>query len=94
MREIRSTEVGKLKNPIIIDVREDDEVRTGKIPGSINIPLSILEFKMYDLDKAKEYIIVCHSGARSILATRFLLNHGYNVINMVGGMLDWKGIVV
>ncbi|OIJ14402.1 rhodanese [Anaerobacillus alkalilacustris] len=94
MREIRSTEVNKLKNPSIIDVRETDEVLTGKIPGSINIPLSILEYNMQDLDKSIEYIIVCHSGARSSLATRFLSSHGYNVINMAGGMLDWKGKVV
>ncbi|OLO28514.1 rhodanese [Alkalihalophilus pseudofirmus] len=93
MREIASEKVASLSNPNIIDVREVDEVAAGKIPGSLNIPLGLLEFRMHELDKAKEYIIVCRSGARSAMATNFLESHGYNVINMIGGMIEWKGNV-
>ncbi|MDQ0428009.1 rhodanese-related sulfurtransferase [Planomicrobium stackebrandtii] len=75
----------------LIDVRETNEVAAGKIPGAINIPLGLLEFKMSELDKSKEYIMVCRSGGRSGQATRFLENLGYNVANMDGGMLDWNG---
>lgn len=76
---------------IIIDVREVEEVAAGKIPGAINIPLSLLEYRLNELDKSKEYIIVCRSGARSGRATMFLNANGYNATNMVGGMLDWEG---
>lgn len=75
----------------LIDVRETDEVAAGKIPGAINIPLGLLEFRMSELDKSKEYIMVCRSGGRSGQATRFLENQGYKVANMDGGMLDWNG---
>jgi rhodanese-related sulfurtransferase len=85
--------VSEEKTLNIIDVREVDEVAAGKIPGAVNISLRLLEFRIDELDKSKEYIIVCHSGARSSRATIFLENHGYKVINMTGGMLSWNGKV-
>lgn len=75
----------------IIDVRETEEVKAGKIPGAINIPLGLLEFRLQDIDKAKEHILVCRSGNRSGMAAQLLQSRGYNVINMDGGMLDWDG---
>ncbi|MFC6331022.1 rhodanese-like domain-containing protein [Paenibacillus septentrionalis] len=77
----------------LIDVREVDEVAAGKIPGALHIPLALLEFRMQELDKSKEYIMLCRSGGRSSRAAEFLAYHGFNVINMTGGMLDWEGPV-
>lgn len=77
----------------IIDVRETSEVAEGKIPSAINIPLGLLEFRIQDLDKSKEYIMVCRSGGRSGQASLFLESQGYKVINMTGGMLAWEGEV-
>jgi rhodanese-related sulfurtransferase len=97
MKEITAKEVETLLNEgeklDIIDVREVDEVIAGKIPGAVNIPLGLIEFRMHELDKSKEYIMVCRSGARSDRATQFLEYHGFNVINMTGGMLSWDGTV-
>ena len=80
---------GKTLN--IIDVREVDEVAAGKIPGAVNIPLGLVEFRMHELDKSNEYIMVCRSGGRSGRAAQFLESYGFNVINMAGGMLSWEG---
>jgi rhodanese-related sulfurtransferase len=77
----------------IIDVRETDEVAEGKIPGAVNIPLGLVEFRMHELDKSKEYIMVCRSGGRSGRASQLLESQGFNVINMEGGMLSWEGKV-
>ena len=97
MKEMTVKEVESLINEgkelNIIDVREVDEVTEGKIPGSVNIPLGLVEFRMHELDKAKEYIMVCRSGGRSGHATEFLENWGYDVNNMQGGMLAWEGKV-
>ncbi|EKN70041.1 rhodanese [Neobacillus bataviensis LMG 21833] len=97
MKRITAKEVQKLvvdgKKLNIIDVREVDEVRAGKIPGAINIPLGLVEFRMHELDKSKEYLMVCRSGGRSGRAAQFLESYGFKVINMDGGMLDWKGKV-
>ena len=75
----------------IIDVRETEEVKTGKIPGAVNIPLGLIEFRLQDIDKSKEHIMVCRSGSRSGMATNILDSRGYQVINMDGGMLEWEG---
>ena len=69
------------------------EVAAGKIPGAVNIPLGLVEFRMNELDKSKEYMLVCRSGGRSGRATQFLVSYGFNVINMAGGMLAWEGKV-
>lgn len=97
MREMTAKEVENLlsegKNLNIIDVREVDEVKAGKIPGAINMPLGLVEFRMHEIDKTKEYIMVCRSGGRSGRASQFLESYGFNVINMAGGMLAWEGKV-
>ncbi|MER1987191.1 MAG: rhodanese-like domain-containing protein [Solibacillus sp.] len=77
----------------LIDVREVGEVAEGHIPGAVNIPLGLLEFRMHELDKNKPYIMVCRSGGRSGQATAFLEAQGYDVTNMTGGMLEWAGEV-
>lgn len=70
-----------------------DEVAAGKIPGAVNIPLGLIEFRMHELDKSKEYIMVCRSGGRSGRASQFLEYHGFKILNMTGGMLSWEGVV-
>lgn len=75
----------------IIDVREDDEVAQGRIPGAVHIPLGMIQTRMGELDKDKEYILVCRSGGRSTFAGSFLENQGFKVTNMDGGMLTWTG---
>ena len=75
----------------IIDVREVDEVAQGKIPNATHIPLGLLEFRMHELDKNTEYTMVCRSGGRSMMAAKLLEDHGYRVVNMSGGMLEWEG---
>ncbi|MBG9455518.1 rhodanese domain protein [Lysinibacillus sphaericus] len=77
----------------LIDVREVDEVESGHIPGIIHIPLGLLEFRMHELNKNEPYVMVCRSGGRSGSATQFLESQGFDVSNMVGGMLAWNGEV-
>jgi len=95
MKEILPKEVErKLTNGVvlnIIDVRETEEVAEGKIPGAVNIPLGLIEFRKQDLDRSKEYVLVCRSGGRSGRAAEYLEGQGYRVINMTGGMLAWEG---
>lgn len=75
----------------IIDVREDEEVASGMIPAAKHIPLGSIESRMGELDKTKEYIMVCRSGGRSGQASQFLESQGFKVINMTGGMMSWEG---
>ena len=77
----------------LIDVREVSEVEEGHIPGVINIPLGLLEFRMQELNKKTPYYMICRSGGRSGQATMFLESQGFDVTNMTGGMLEWTGEV-
>lgn len=77
----------------LIDVREVSELEEGHIPGVLNIPLGLLEFRMHELDKKEPYVVICRSGGRSGQATMFLESQGFDVTNMTGGMLEWAGEV-
>lgn len=77
----------------IIDVRENEEVAEGAIPGMKHIPLGQLAERKEELDKTKEHILVCRSGKRSASAYSQLESEGYNVKNMTGGMNEWGGRV-
>jgi rhodanese-related sulfurtransferase len=77
----------------LIDVREDEEVAGGKIPGAKHIKMGEIPMRLDELDQDKEYIFICRSGARSENVCYFLHDHGYNVVNMVGGMMNWTGKV-
>ena len=94
MKEVTANEIELLINEKkelnIIDVRDVSEVASGKIPGAINIPLHVLQARLPELDKSAEYIIVCHSGGRSFMASQYLESQGYRVVNMVGGCLPGR----
>ncbi|WP_449621385.1 rhodanese-like domain-containing protein [Robertmurraya sp. Marseille-Q9965] len=78
----------------LIDVREDEEVAEGMIPGAKHIRMNDIPARLDELDKDKEYIFICRSSRRSENVCYYLQDQGYKVRNMVGGMLDWKGEIV
>jgi len=83
----------KLKNgkrPLVLDVRQKDEYRSGHIAGAKLIPLNELGRRMKELPQSREIVCVCASGSRSSSATRLLTGAGYNAINMKGGMSAWR----
>lgn len=94
MKEITTKELAlKLaneKNISVIDVREDEEVAQGIIPNAKHIPLGQLDERMDEIDKNQAHYMVCRSGGRSGKACAFLAEQGFDVTNMVGGMLAWE----
>lgn len=79
------------ENPELVDVREDEEVATGMIPGAKHIKMGEIPENLDYFDKDKEYIFICRSGRRSENVCAYLEDQGYKVRNMVGGMLEWTG---
>ena len=78
-------------NLLILDVREPNEVhQDGKIRNSVMIPLASLAQNLNRIDKSKTIIVYCHTGSRSVEATKLLRSRGFNAINMVGGIEAWK----
>lgn len=78
------------KRPLIVDVRNKDEVERGIIDGAIHIPLAILPIQFDAIAKAEDIVFYCHSGVRSAHAASFAANHGCpNVYHLAGGVLAW-----
>ena len=82
-----------LENPnlLILDVRTAEEIpHDGKIANSLLIPLQVLSQNLNRLDKSKEIVVYCHTGNRSVEATKLLRNSGFDALNMLGGIEAWK----
>ncbi|MEH7384168.1 rhodanese-like domain-containing protein [Bacillus sp. JJ1521] len=75
----------------LVDVREDEEVAGGMIPGAKHIKMMEIPENLDYFDKDTEYIIICRSGGRSFNVCAYLDDQGYKVVNMVGGMMNWTG---
>lgn len=78
------------KHPLVLDVRQPDEFRSGHIAGAKLIPLNELQRKMGELPKGREIVCICASGNRSTSAAKMLAKEGFNVLNVSGGMLAWR----
>lgn len=83
--------VMKDNNIKIIDVREANEFSRGHIPSAQLIPLGSLSQRLNEIDQNKKIIVVCASGGRSSRAAGILGEAGYEVSNMMGGMMAWSG---
>lgn len=75
----------------LVDVRENEEVAAGMIPGAKHIRMGDIPANLDYFDKNKEYIFICRSSGRSANVCYYLQDQGYKVRNMVGGMLEWTG---
>lgn len=70
----------------VLDVREVEEFETLHLEGARNLPLSQLADTYEQLDKTQPYYVICKSGIRSARVCQFLAEHGYEVVNVQGGM--------
>lgn len=57
-----------------------------KLKGCINFPLNTLRLEADNLDKNKEYIVYCNNGARSAIVAFLLMERGFNVSYLEGGL--------
>lgn len=84
-------------NAFILDVRTQEEVEGGIIPGAKNIDFyKGQEFvdEINKLDKDKNYYIYCRSGNRSGQAGTLMNQMGFeNTYNLKGGFSEWDGEV-
>jgi rhodanese-related sulfurtransferase len=86
---------GLLGKRIVIDVREYDEYAAGHLPGAINIPRGVLEFKIGMVpecaNKSGAFLLYCRTSGRAALSAVQLQKIGYeNVISMAGGFEIWN----
>jgi rhodanese-related sulfurtransferase len=75
----------------VVDVREQDEYDAGHIPNVRFLPMSEIGERYTELQEGETYYLICKAGARSENVGRFLEQYGYDIINVEGGMMNWKG---
>lgn len=96
IKEVNTSDAqGQLGKRVIIDVREYDEYAAGHLPGAINIPRGVLEFKIgmvpECVNKSGAFLIYCRTSGRAALSAVQLHKIGYeNIISMSGGFEAWN----
>src|SRR5256886_9505050 len=79
--------------PVVVDVREQDEWDEGHIPGAVHVPRGHLESRIEREapDPARPIVVYCSAGNRSVFAAKTLGELGYeDVTSLAGGFTDWK----
>jgi molybdopterin/thiamine biosynthesis adenylyltransferase/rhodanese-related sulfurtransferase len=79
--------------PVVVDVREQEEWDEGHIPGAVHVPRGHLESRIERLapDTGRPVVVYCSAGNRSAFAAKTLAELGYeDVVSLAGGFTDWK----
>ncbi len=72
---------------LLLDVRTAEEFSQGNVPGAINIPVDDLRGRLGEIPAGARILCYCQVGQRGYLATRILLQRGFDAANLGGG---WK----
>lgn len=84
----------KIENgAVILDVRTENEYKSGHIEGSINISLGTIRERYTELDNSKTYITCCSHGLRSVKAETILKGKGFKNVFNGGAWSDLEKIV-
>ena len=75
----------------LMDVREDDEFKSGHIPGALSIPLSRID--TITIPKDKPLYVYCLRGTRSKRAAHALKRMGYANVKSIGGIATYTGSI-
>src|SRR5215218_10416139 len=95
VREVDARQSARLREQgaILVDIREQDEVDQGIIPGAVHIPRGFLEMRIEETirDRDTPVVVYCAGGVRSIFGAEALSDLGYrDVASMTGGFSGWK----
>lgn len=74
---------------VLIDVRDEQEFKEGRIPGAVNIPVETFALRSEVLPKEKKIVVYCNTGGRSYTAYRKLIKLAYPNIYQTT-FADWK----
>ncbi len=76
-----------IEGAFVIDVRTPDMYSSNNIKGAINIPLAELRKRYSEIPKDKKVILICNTGYTSYLASRILIQKGFdNVYSFMAGI--------
>jgi len=90
---VRARELIETGDPVIVDIREQDEWDEGHIADAIHIPRGNLESRVETAapDRSRTVLLYCAAGNRSAFAAKTLQELGYDEpLSLSGGFTDWK----
>ena len=79
--------------PVLLDVRNDDEFGGGHLASAHHIPLEQLAERQAELQAYRDrpIVVYCRSGQRSARAATILKKNGFaRLYKLAGGMLAWQ----
>ncbi len=80
--------------PLLLDVREPEELADGIIEPSIHIPMNDVPRYLNKIPKNRALVVYCHSGIRSKYVVEFLKKQDYHQIsNLSGGIEAWEAFI-
>lgn len=90
-RELKALlDTGNGDRPVVVDVREAWEFRSGHVEDAVHIPLGELAQRVSELDPERPVAVICASGSRSQSAAAFLGQRSFKTVyNIVGGTSSW-----
>ena len=76
----------------VIDVRPEEEFRSGHIPGARSIPVAQLKRRLSEIPKKKEVVAYCRGPycVYSVEAVGILRKHGYRARRADEGLPEWR----
>jgi rhodanese-related sulfurtransferase len=78
---------------VLVDVRENHEVKSGLLPDAVHIPMGQLPARWEELTEANEVVCYCAAGVRSYDTAAFLRTKGlFNATSLEGGISAWRAI--
>ena len=77
----------------LLDTRTPGEYRRGHIDGFRNIPVDELRERIGEIEPGKPVYVICQSGLRSYIASRILMEHGYDAYNFSGGFRFYEAVM-
>jgi adenylyltransferase/sulfurtransferase len=91
VEEIEAAQLDEaLEDAALLDVREPHEAVLGLIDGAVHIPASDLPSHLHELDSAKQYVVACRVGQKSLWACRLLHDAGFRrIVHLRGGLLAY-----
>lgn len=73
----------------LIDVREEDEFTTARVPGARHIPLGSVVERIDEVPTDGTVYVICARGGRSAQAVEHYRRQGIDAVNVAGGTLGW-----
>lgn len=78
------------QRPMLLDVRTPQEFSQGQLPGAINISVDDLRERLSELPRDRPIAVYCQVGQRGYIATRILMQRGFDVVNVGGGYKTYR----